>query len=360
MPLCFLVILPPGFSPVGGTMISRVSVVSVAFSILCLGSGLWPVALQAQSREEDSRADSGDTTSGDSSAEPGQTSGSVKFRGFRSATATEDLPNMMDDWKVSFFQLASLDMARFDDQQPVGLFSYNFLSFNYKLTDDSRVALRPAFILESPGTSGTGGFTNSVGSWKTRWDNWYFQYSKFDLFDFGPFGTRMNFRVYAPTSQRSKDTGLITIFRPELYLETSFRRGTGLEIGLRGEYHVQSRRTVLTTNSQGFQRASGNVEAEQESYIEINQKLTSKLNLRPRFTWFDEWRYGSRENNVDSRHVSRLTAALGFDWRPSEKFNTVVQFANQTTYFSNRSYIRKGKYFDPNNNQLVFISNYRF
>lgn len=321
-----------------------------------LGSALlslWiPLSLKAQAREE--------SVASEAQGETGSNQASVKFRGFKSATATEDMPNMMDDWKVSLFQLAALDTGRLDDNQPVGMFFYNFVSFNYKISDDSRIAIRPTFILESPGDSGSGGFTRNNNNWKSRWDDWYVQYSKFDLFDVGPFGTRGNFRVYAPTSERSRDNGLITRLRPEFYMETSIQRGTGIEFGFRGDYYVQSRRAVLVTNSQGIQRAQSLLEAELESYVEVNQKINSKFALRPRLTWFDEWRYGSSENNLDSRHVTQLAIALGLDWRPTESFNTLIQIANQTTYYSNRSFIRTQDFFEPNNNQLVVLSNYRF
>lgn len=327
---------------------------SIHFRIVLLAL-LLPAFLFAQAAEDEGSTPI-ESSSSSRSESDSDASGVIKFRGFKSVSALEDLPSMMSAWRVSFFQLASLETARLDDSEPVGMFFYNFLSFNYRLGHDARISVRPTFTLQSPGMN-----RNRMNPhWETRWDDWYVQLSKFNLFELGVFGTRGNFRVYGPTSERSRDNGMITRLRPEFYMETSFRRGTGMEIGFRGDYYVQSQKTVTFRADDGSTRVSRLMEAELESYIEINQKINRKFFFRPRLTWFDEWRYGSPANNLQSTHTTRFAAAAGLDWRPTENFNMLIQYANQTTFFVNRQFLREDDYFDPNNNQLVVLTNYRF
>jgi hypothetical protein len=317
------------------------------FSKLIFAALLSPVFVHAQINDEPSpTTDRGESTT--------STAG-VKFRGFKSAQ--EDLPLMNENWKLSFFQLAATEPARFDDKKSTAFFFYNYFSFNYKIDDSSRFAVRPVFTLESPGVNK---YNDTVSKWNMNWGDWYVQYSKFDLFELGPFGSRTNLRLYAPTSDASKNNGMIAQFHPELFFETSLRRGTGIEIAFKGDYYAHSKKAYSFTTESGKVVYTTNKEAELESYAELNQRLTSKFNLKPRLTWFDEWKHSSPVNNFSSSHTTRFAVGLGLDWHPSNNFNTTVIYSNETTYYANRSFIRKDKNFNPNNNELVALTNYRF
>ncbi len=288
----------------------------------------------------------------DSSA---QSTSGLKFRGFKSAT--EDLPFMSEDWKISYFQLAATEPARFDDDKSTGVFFYNYFSFNYKINDSSRFAIRPVFTMESPGMNK---YDDEVREWNAKWGDWYAQYSKFDIFELGPFGARTNVRLYAPTSENSITNGMITQLHPELFLETTLRRGTSLEIAFKGDYYFHSQKAYKFKTESGKEIFTSNKSAELESYIELNQKLNSKFSLKPRVAWFDEWKHRSPVNGFSSTHKTAFAAGVGLDWRPTSNFNTLLIYSNVTTYYGNRPFIRKDKRFDPNNDQLVALTNYRF
>lgn len=280
---------------------------------------------------------------------------SVKFRGFQSAA--EDLPFMSEDWKTTFFQLAATEPSRFDDDKATTVFFYNYFSFNYKIDDDSRFSFRPVFTMESPGVNK---YNDTVSKWNINMGDWYAQYSRFNLFDVGPFGTRTNIRLYAPTSDASKNNGMIAQVHPELYFETSLWRGTGVEFAFKGDYYFHSQKAYSFTTNSGRKIYTTNKEAELESYIQVNQRLTSKFSLKPRVAWFDEWKHRSPQNGFSSVHTTIFGVGAGLDWHPTQNFNTTVTYSNLTTYYANRSFVRKGKHFDPNSNQLVALTNYRF
>jgi hypothetical protein len=286
------------------------------------------------------------------SAPAGVTStSSLKFRGFKSAA--EDLPFMNEDWKVSYFQLAATEPARFDDKKATALFFYNYFSFNYKINDSSRFSVRPVFTLESPGVNK---YNDTVSQWNLNWGDWYAQYSKFDLFEIGPFGSRTNLRLYAPTSEASANNGMIAQIHPELFFETSFRRGSGIEVAFKGDYYLQSKKAYSFKTESGRTIFTTNKEAELESYIEFNQKLSSKFNLKPRVSWFDEWKHSSPANGFESSHSTEFSIGLGLDWHPTNNFNTLVIYSNKTPYYGRY----KEKFLLPDNNELVALTNYRF
>lgn len=315
----------------------------IFLSILLCGS-----LLQAQSTPSE-QADA------DASAPIHQSTSQVRFRGFQNAT--EDLPFMSADWRVSFFQLAAVEADRLDDDNTASWFFYNYFSFNYKLSDDERLAVRPVFLLESPGRNK---YDDEVSKWNFKWDDWYVSYSKFNLFEIGPFGTRANVRLYVPTSEASQDNGMITKVHPEFYMETSLGRNTGIELQFKGDYYVNSKRAYILKTQKGDQIRLTNREAELESIIELKYRANRMFHVKPRVGWKDDWYLSSPENNLRSRHKQEFSAGLGVEWRPTDKFNTTIQFSNVTEVYNNKPNFKPSKLWLPENNEIVALTNYRF
>lgn len=285
-------------------------------------------------------------------SETADASSTVKFRGYQNIT--EDVPFMSEDWKISFFQLAAVEMDRLDDDGPASLFMYNYLSFNYKIDDDQRIAIRPVFTVSTPGTDK---YDEEISKWKTELGDAYIQYSRFNMFEIGPFGTRANLRLYLPTSQNSQNNGMIAQIHPEYYLETSFGRSSGVELQLKGDYFFQSKRAYSFTTGGGDVIQTTNKETELETIIEFRQRLNSKFNLKPRVSWHDEWFLSSPVNNRASRHTQEFAVGMGLEWKPSEAFNTTLQVSNVTPVYPK---FKKKKMWLPENNEVVALTNYRF
>lgn len=314
-------------------------------------------AFSALAQEGDDDGASRPTSSSESTPAPDEAAprSTVRFRGFQNAT--EDVPLMSDNWKVSFFQLASVEADRLDDDNTASWFFLNFFSFNYKIDEDSRFAIRPVFRLESPGRNS---FDDEVSRWNFTWDDWYINYSRFNMFEIGPFGTRANLRLYAPTSEFSQDAGLITRIRPEFFMETSMGRNSGIEFQFRGDYFFNSKRATIIKKPNGDQIRITNREAEFQTVIEYKYRLNRKFWLKPRIGWFDEWNLSSPENGLSSRHTQDFQAAMGVEIRPNEQFNTTLQYGNQTRIYSNQRNFRRRKMWAPENNEIVALTNYRF
>lgn len=327
----------------------RISVLKVLFFFF---TTLFSVMASAQTEDavNDAFQDNGSSAS-----EVVQKSSFIKFRGFQNAS--EDLPFMSEDWRVSFFQLASVEADRLDDRDTASLFMYNFFSFNYRLSQDERFAIRPVFFLESPGRNS---YNEEVSKWKLTMDDLYFSYSRFNLPEVGPFGARINLRVYVPTSERSQNSGTITRIRPEYFLETSLGRHSGIELQFKGEYFVNSKDAYTFKTQQGREITTTNKEAEFESVIEYKYRVNRLFYLKPRVSWLDEWKLSSPSNRLSSRHTQDFGAGVGVEWRPTERFNTTIQFTNVTQVYNNRPGFRKPKMWLPENNEIVALSNYRF
>ena len=276
----------------------------------------------------------------------------VKFRGYQNVT--DELPFMGADWRVSFFQLAAIEAGRLDDNGPASLFMYNFFSFNYKIDDDQRIAVRPVFTVSSPGTDK---YNENLTRWKTELDDLYISYSRFNLPDVGPFGSRMNFRVYLPTSEFSRNNGMITQLHPEYYLETSLGRYWGVELQFKGDYFVNSKRAYSFTTGSGNVIQTTNKETELESIIEARYRINRLFAFKPRILWHDEWYVSSPENNKPSRHNQEFAYGFGIEYRPTQNFNTTLQISNVMQTYPKR---RREQIGQPQNNEIVALTNYRF
>ncbi len=287
--------------------------------------------------------------------EPARQTSRVKFRGFQNAQ--EDLPNMSDNWKVSFFQLAAVEADRLKGNEPASLYFYNYFSFNYKLSDDERIAVRPVFEMESPGRNK---YNDEVGKWLIRLDDLYVSYSRFNLFEIGPFGTRANFRVYAPTSEASQNSGLITQLHPEFYMETSLGRNSGIEFQFKGDYFVNSKRSFILKTPSKKEIPLTNKETEWETIVEYKYRAHRLFHLKPRVSWLDEWYLSSPENNLSGRHTQEFSAGIGLEWRPTRSFNTTLQFSNVTKIYDTKRGFKRPDLWLPENNEIVALTNYRF
>lgn len=276
----------------------------------------------------------------------------VKFRGYQNVT--DELPFMGADWRVSFFQLASIEAARLDDDGPASLFMYNFFSFNYKIDEDQRIAIRPVFTISSPGTDK---YDENLSRWETELSDFYLSYSRFNLPDVGPFGSRMNFRVYLPTSEFSRNNGMITQLHPEYYLETSMGRYWGIELQFKGDYFVNSKQAYSFKTGSGKEIQTTNKEVELESIIEARYRINRLFALKPRVLWHDEWYVSSPENNKPSRHNQEFAFGVGIEYKPTQNFNTTLQFSNVMQTYPRR---RREEIGQPNNNEIVALTNYRF
>jgi hypothetical protein len=276
----------------------------------------------------------------------------IQFRGYQNVT--DEPPFMGENWKVSFFQLASVEAGRLDDQSAASLFMYNFLSFNYKIDNDSRIAIRPVFTISSPGTDK---YDEDLNRWKTALGDAYISYSRFNLSDIGPFGTRANLRLYVPSSEFSRNNGMITQIHPEYYLETSLGRHWGVELQFKGDYFFNSKRAYSFKTESGTVIQTTNKEVELESIAELRYRINRFFAFKPRILWHDEWYLSSPSNNKASRHNQEFSYGAGFEFRGSENFNTTLQFSNVLQTYPRR---RRESLGLPQNNEIVALTNYRF
>lgn len=276
----------------------------------------------------------------------------IRFRGYQNLT--DELPFMGENWRVSFFQLASVEAGRLDDQSAASLFMYNFLSFNYKIDNDSRIAVRPVFTISSPGTDK---YDEDLNRWKTALGDAYISYSRFNLPDIGPFGTRTNLRLYVPTSEFSQNNGMITQVHPEFYMETSLGRHWGVEFQFKGDYYFNSKRAYSFKTESGEVIQTTNKEVELESIIEARYRINRLFAFKPRILWHDEWYLSSPSNNRASRHNQEFSYGAGLEYRGSENFNTTLQFSNVLQTYPRR---RRESLGLPQNNEIVALTNYRF
>ena len=184
-----------------------------------------------------SNADDGEGSSSDSTS-----SGSNSIS---TSVGTTPWSRMMKDVNFAYFNLTNLSSEQF--YKGAGRpFAYNYFALDYRIGRGWKASLRPVFLYTWGGTE----YGKS------------YQASEFKIGDaYGVLGykfrrrpetdldSKINFRVYAPTSDGSREQGLVTRIRPEIVFEQWFGDRFSFEARLEPDYYVQSKTAFLTADN---------------------------------------------------------------------------------------------------------------
>lgn len=264
-------------------------------------------------------------------------------------------------WSTSFFSISSVDNMTFGRTEPKDQRSfggYNYLSLNYKLDQDRKVSFRLPFTYQTEGVDPYGEYVSARGDLQDV----FVAMSFYDLGYLGPIDLSGAIKVYAPTSQMSKDSGLITRIRGELFVDYNFTRFSSITWVIKPGMFVQQNSAYFNeTTAIGDDGLyvkspiSATKQFELEHYLELVADINQYFALKPRAGFDETWYYGSVSNDIDSSHMTKFVAGLGLEVRPMRGWNFTVGFQNETTLNS-----FKGKdvaYWQPENTSFTLLTN---
>lgn len=132
--------------------------------------------------------------------------------------------------------------------------SYNYPTFEYRTGRGEKVFIRPAFLLNSSGEDNFGKPYDS----KFAWSDLYFGYSSYNI-PWLPFEMdyKSEIRVYLPTSDSSRDEGMIARIRGDLKAHYPLTNRLTFLLWFKPEYFVQTRTARPYTLSSGRVVARG-------------------------------------------------------------------------------------------------------
>lgn len=251
------------------------------------------------------------------------------------------------DLGVRFFNFTSANMAQ-ANKDGGRLESYNYFSLEYRLSREEKIAIRPAFFLNSGGSNFRGQFEESSFEWSDLYIN-YANYSwrllPFDM-DYVS-----NIRVYLPTSEDSQTRGMIMRIRPYFIAGAPLTSRMTYAIHFQPDFYIQSRTGYA--NDRGY--ANGNRNYGYKVFGELAYRLNRTFSLFGNLGHDQMWNHSVPIERVDVYRTEEVEigASLGVNWgglasaigisqsrnvaRPRNDFSLFRD--DETQYFA-RSYYR--------------------
>jgi hypothetical protein len=262
---------------------------------------------------------------------------------------------------TSYFSIYSIANMKPGKDEPDGgrnFGGYNYFSLNYKIDQDRKVSFRLPFTYQTAGYSEYGDYETERGDLQDI----FVSMSFYDLGYIGAIDISGAIKLYAPTSQNSQDSGMISRLRGEFFFDWNFSRFSSLTYVLKPGMYFQGNTAYINSmagvDDYGFYYSdprSTTKQFELENYLELVADMNQYFALKPRLGFDEEWKYGSVANDIPATHVTKAVAGFGVEIRPARRWNMTLSVQNETIL---NSY--KGKdiaFWQPENTSLVLLTN---
>lgn len=233
-----------------------------------------------------------------------------------------DLPDSL--FGITLFSLGGFTDSQFKGPQPALDFFDNYISFNYKVNRNFRISARPAFGYT---TSGFNYRKEEVTNLIRSRD--FSLVAKFtnlfeDLF-VASFQLAHQFRLYLPTSDFSKENGMIARLRYEIEGRYSLSKFSSFRVYTKPSYFFQ-RSTAYFDNSNpqypNSVKTTPKIDLEQGAEITFN--INRKLAVKPGFEFQEKWSNASAAENKDEYHATTVRTGVGLEIRASREINFTI------------------------------------
>lgn len=247
-------------------------------------------------------------------------------------TATTKSTDVLDEkqknpFGISLFLIGGYtDKQLYSDKPSFDIFD-SYISFSYRVSNDLRFSARPAFGYATDGYNKYGDRTDD----RARIRDFSLAATMLNLFeDSMPVMMDLKFqpRLYLPTSEASKDQGIISRFRPELEVRYFLNSQATIRYNLSPSYYFQ-RNTVYFDNSNPKKPNSLKTTtlADLEQTVELSWNMNKYYSLKPAIGLTDLWSNTSSLNTSREAEQFRKTSLLygvGVEIRPIKKFSFTV------------------------------------
>lgn len=220
---------------------------------------------------------------------------------------------------ISFYTLGGYNDTQLYNSDPSYSVYDAYVSFSWKLPNDIRLSALPTFGYTTAGNDLSG----KEAADKFYWRDFSLAISQNHLFEnYLParFELKQKARLYFPTSDGSKDEGMIARLRLELESKYNIDRFSSFRMYMKPSYYFQ--RTTAFLTSAG--KTSTSKMADSQHGAEVDWNLNKLFSLKPGFEIEDKWTNKSEVNAYTSRHTSEISYRMGFEVRPSRDVNFTV------------------------------------
>ena len=236
-----------------------------------------------------------------------------------STAVVEDTKPTKGNFGITWYFIGGQTLSNQSEQLSSFDIFDSYLSFNYKISDDFRIAARPAFGYALQGTTNAGRETND----RARIRDFSFVATFSNLFQESlPASTsyRLAPRLYLPTSDGSKEEGMIARLRMEQSLRWNFSRYSDISLYAKPSYYFQRATTYLT--SAGKIRTTKM--ADSEHGVELSYSLSKMFSLKPALNFIESWSNASGANNQQTFRSSVLDYRMGLEVRAMKELSFTI------------------------------------
>ncbi len=263
-------------------------------------------------------------------------------------------------WSSTFFSIASVDNFKpgknVDNGRSFG--SYNYISLNYKRTQDTKLSLRLPFVYESGGADKYG----SMVTEHAELQDVHVSYSMYDLGYIGPIDISGAVKVYVPSSENSQAAGMYARFRADLFFDYALTRFSSITYVVKPDIFWQSRTAYFNSNTAMFDDGgyvtdprSTTKQYSLEHYLEFTGDINKYLSLKLKSGFDEDWMYSSVVEGLEGRQITKAVGGIGLQVRPLRGISFIVGIENKTTLGSYKG--QDARFFMPENTSYTLMTN---
>lgn len=228
---------------------------------------------------------------------------------------------------VALFFIGGYSDKQFRRDNPSFDIFDSYVAFSYLLSNDIRVSARPAFGYSTEGVNIYGDEVTN----KIRIRDFSFAASVRNIFsDYIDPALELKFkpRLYLPTSDASKDTGMIARLRLETRLLYYLNRYTWMEFYVKPSYFFQRNTVALSyANPKRPPVLQTTALADSEHGVELHYNLSRTFSLQPAVGFTEFWTNTSDVNTAREKIQFRQTSLLygmGLEVRPTRTISFIL------------------------------------
>ncbi len=218
-------------------------------------------------------------------------------------------------WGQSYFGLASATAKQVQEGAP-SISIYNYVGANYKLSQDERINIRPAFSIYTSGFDQYGIQQNT----EVKLGDLYINYANYKLALLpGEWGLSGQFRLYLPTSKSTQDKKTICYLNAWIVTEKGLTNGWGTSYNMKPTYYFQSQKAYRNEyerlNTDGtlssIIETGANPIGKLDHYMTLSKYLNETFTPKIDLGFLHGWNYTSDYVSKGSASRNQLKIAPG-------------------------------------------------
>lgn len=241
-----------------------------------------------------------------------------------SVTKVDSEGSSKSSFGIMFYGLGGYDDSQFREAGPSFSIYDSYFSLSWKMQNDIRLSVLPTFGYTTAGKDYQGRETTD----KFYWRDFSFSVAQNNLFENylpAEWDLKQKARLYLPTSDGSKEEGMIARLRLEVEARYNLDRYSSIRAYLKPSYYFQRAKSYLSGTSI---RAAKMIDSEHGA--EVNWSLNKYFSVKPGFEIGEKWSHTSDANATDMKyyrngvlinnngtHITEIDYRLGFEVRPN-------------------------------------------